>query len=112
MCEIEKWQPDAPINNLLKRAAIISKIRLFFSDRGVLEVETPSMSLKPTTDVYLVPFQTYLTYPGSKSEKKLWLVTSPEFHMKRLLAAGSGAIYQIGKCFRNEEQGNYQFLSN
>lgn len=107
MCEIEKWQPDAPINNLLKRAAIISKIRLFFSDRGVLEVETPSMSLKPTTDVYLVPFQTYLTYPGSKFEKKLWLVTSPEFHMKRLLAAGSGAIYQIGRCFRNEEQGNY-----
>ncbi|CAD6507383.1 elongation factor P--(R)-beta-lysine ligase [Candidatus Profftia tarda] len=107
MSDTEKWQPSAPITNLLKRAAIISKIRTFFSDRGILEVDTPSMSQTTVTDIYLVPFQTDFQGVRPQQDVKLYMITSPEYHMKRLLAAGSGPIYQIGKSFRNAEYGRY-----
>lgn len=58
MSDTANWQPSAPIANLLKRAAIMAEIRRFFSDRGVLEVETPAMSQATVTDIHLFPFQT------------------------------------------------------
>ena len=58
------------------------------------------------TDVHLATFSTEFISPFGEQSKTLWLSTSPEYHMKRLLAAGSGPIFQIGKVFRNEEAGN------
>lgn len=107
MSDTASWQPSAPIANLLKRAAIMSEIRRFFADRGVLEVETPAMSQATVTDIHLVPFQTRFVGPGAAEGKDLYLMTSPEYHMKRLLAAGSGPIYQLCRSFRNEEAGRH-----
>ena len=101
------WQPTASINNLLKRAKIISQVRQFFADRCILEVETPTLSQYAVTDVHLSSFHTLFLKPGETDERqgqKMSLITSPEYHMKRLLAAGSGPIYQICKCFRNHEE--------
>ncbi|MCX2959910.1 MAG: elongation factor P lysine(34) lysyltransferase, partial [Serratia symbiotica] len=63
MSEAASWQPSAPIANLLKRAAILAEIRCFFADRGVLEVETPTMSQATVTDIHLFPFQTRFVGP-------------------------------------------------
>lgn len=105
MFEQELWQPTAPIKNLLTRAKIIAEIRRFFTDRGLLEVETPVLSEFGVTDVHLSTFKTEFIAPFHQQSKPLWLITSPEYHMKRLLAAGSGAIFQICRVFRNEEAG-------
>ncbi|MGJ3354029.1 elongation factor P--(R)-beta-lysine ligase [Providencia sp. Je.9.19] len=107
MSEIANWQPTAPIANLLQRAKIIAEIRRFFADRCVLEVETPAMSQATVTDVHLVPFETRFVGPGAAQGINLYLMTSPEYHMKRLLAAGSGPIYQLCRSFRNEEAGRH-----
>lgn len=102
-----QWQPTATIEQLRQRAAIVAKIRQFFAERQVLEVDTPAMSHATVTDVHLHTFQTEFVGPGYADGRKLYFMTSPEFHMKRLLAAGSGCIYQINKAFRNEENGRY-----
>ncbi|MCI4031257.1 elongation factor P--(R)-beta-lysine ligase [Dickeya dianthicola] len=107
MSETASWHPSAPVANLLKRASIMKEIRRFFSDRGVLEVETPAMSQATVTDVHLFPFRTHFVGPGAADGMALYLMTSPEYHMKRLLAAGSGPIYQLCRSFRNEESGRY-----
>lgn len=101
------WQPSCSIAQLKQRALIITSIRQFFAERQVLEVDTPAMSHATVTDVHLHTFKTEFIGPGYASGKSLFLMTSPEFHMKRLLAAGSGSIYQINKAFRNEENGRY-----
>ena len=106
MFEQTQWQPSASIKNLLTRAKLIEEIRRFFTDRGLLEVETPVLSEFGVTDVHLSTFSTEFISPFGEQSKTLWLSTSPEYHMKRLLAAGSGPIFQIGKVFRNEEAGN------
>jgi len=103
----ENWQPTASIDLLLKRAKILKKIREFFSDRCILEIETPILSQAAVTDLHLSSFETIFNKPGTidlHSGQKLSLITSPEYHMKRLIAAGSGPIYQICKCFRNHEE--------
>jgi elongation factor P--(R)-beta-lysine ligase len=101
---IISWQPSAPASNLRLRAEILKKIRLFFEERDVLEVETPLLCHATATDPQLASFITELSLSESHSET-LYLQTSPEFAMKRLLAAGSGSIYQICKAFRNGETG-------
>ena len=101
------WQPTASIELLRQRAALICQIRQFFTERNVLEVDTPAMSHATVTDIHLHTFQTNFVGPGYADGRQLYLMTSPEFHMKRLLAAGSGCIYQINKAFRNEENGRY-----
>lgn len=100
------WKPSASIQNLIKRAKIIAEIRRFFTERGVLEVETPAMSEFSVTDVHLSTFHTQFLSPFADSAKTLHLITSPEYHMKRLLANGSGAIFQLCRVFRNEEAGS------
>ncbi|MDY0452041.1 elongation factor P--(R)-beta-lysine ligase [Pasteurella multocida] len=105
MFEQENWQPSASIENLLARAKIIAEIRRFFTDRDLLEVETPVLSEFGVTDVHLSTFNTTFISPTAEKSKALWLSTSPEYHMKRLLAAGSGPIFQLCHVFRNEEAG-------
>ncbi|MGV6988674.1 elongation factor P--(R)-beta-lysine ligase [Testudinibacter sp. P80/BLE/0925] len=103
----QQWQPSAPIKNIIARARITAELRSFFIDRGLLEVETPILSEYGVTDVHLSVFETRFTAPFQAQEKPLFLGTSPEYHMKRLLAAGSGPIFQICKVFRNEEAGRH-----
>jgi len=100
------WAPSASINTLKQRAAILRTIREFFYTRNVMEVETPSLSSASVTDVHLASFSTQFVGPGHAGGLPLYLQTSPEFAMKRLLAAGSGAIFQLCKAFRNEEAGS------
>lgn len=101
------WKPSAEIKTLQQRAAILRTIREFFCDRDVMEVETPSLSAASVTDVHLASFNTTFVGPGHAGGLPLYLQTSPEFAMKRLLAAGSGAIFQLCKAFRNEEAGKH-----
>ncbi|ATF10410.1 elongation factor P--(R)-beta-lysine ligase [Candidatus Enterovibrio altilux] len=102
-----QWRPTADIESLKARANLIQLIRQFFADRDILEVETPAMSQATVTDIHIHSFKTKFMGSGFAHDVPLFMMTSPEFHMKRLLAAGSGAIYQIGKSFRNEETGRY-----
>lgn len=101
------WQPTAPIANLKQRAIIIQKIRRFFAERNVLEVDTPALSAATVTDPHLHSIGAEFREEGAQHSKILYLQTSPEFAMKRLLAAGSGSIYQICKSFRNGEIGRF-----
>ena len=101
------WQPNADIAMLRRRANIIDSIRSFFKSRDVLEVETPAMSQATVTDQHLSSFATKFVGPGFGNGIELYLQTSPEYAMKRLLAAGSGCIFQIAKAFRNEEAGRF-----
>ncbi len=93
------------MNMLRLRAQVLGDIRRFFLDRAVLEVETPLLSHSSGTDPQLDFFTT--DYCSPPLRHTLFLQTSPEFAMKRLLAAGSGSIYQIGKAFRNGESGRF-----
>ncbi len=88
--------------NLEKRAGIVKAIRGFFDANGYLEVETPILVAKPGMEPYLEPFKTELRDPVGKKFKS-FLITSPEYAMKKLLVAGFPKIYQLVKCFRNEE---------
>jgi lysyl-tRNA synthetase class 2 len=83
---------------------LLTRIRSFFADRGVLEVDTPALSRASGTDPALESFSTVYNGPGPAGAR-LYLHTSPEFPMKRLLAAGSGSIYQLCKVFRDGEFG-------
>ena len=95
------WQPSASIENLRQRMALIYKIRNFFIKRGYLEVETPIMAQHGTTDVYLT------NIVAKFRDNDYYLQTSPEYHMKRLLAAGSGPIFQMARMFRDDELGRW-----
>ena len=100
------WRPTASLDTLTRRAQIIARVREFFARRGVLEVETPILSAAGTTDPNLHSFAAQSLAPGANRGLR-YLQTSPEFAMKRLLAAGSGSIYQICKVFRGDESGRY-----
>lgn len=95
------WQPSASIDDLRKRAALLSEIRSFFTTRGYWEVQTPVMAKFGVTDRYLSNIMA--TFRGQAYA----LQTSPEYHMKRLLAAGSGPIFQLSRAFRDDELGRW-----
>ncbi|STX29431.1 lysyl-tRNA synthetase [Legionella beliardensis] len=95
------WQPSATIKTLRARALILAKLRDFFTKRGYLEVETPCMARFGITDVYLSNIK------ATFREQLYHLQTSPEYHMKRLLAAGSGPIFQLARVFRDDELGRW-----
>jgi len=101
----EVWRPYADKRLIKLRAETYIKIRQFMADRKILEVETPVLSHAPVTAVQLESFRSEYSSPQTSSGNILYLQTSPEYAMKRLLASGTGAIYQISKVFRNEEQG-------
>lgn len=100
-----EWQPGAGLDALRARAAMLADIRRYFAEQGVLEVETPLACLTAGTDPALEPITARYTGPVFARGIDLYLQTSPEFAMKRLLAADSGAIYQICKAFRDGEAG-------
>ena len=100
-----EWRPTCSIEMLRLRAQVLAEIRQFFSEKAVFEVETPLLSHSSGTDPQLDFFTT--DYCSPPLRQTLFLQTSPEFAMKRLLAAGSGSIYQICKAFRNGESGRF-----
>jgi len=101
----DDWQPTTAISALRLRANVLDCLRRFFWARDVLEVETPLLGHACGTDAQLDFFSAQ--YCAPPIQETLFLQTSPEFAMKRLLAAGSGSIYQICKAFRNGESGRY-----
>lgn len=100
---MKQYQPNCDIDALKARAGMYTSIRQFFADREVLEVETPVLSQAAVTDVHLASIAAHRHVHGKLQTH--YLQTSPEFAMKRLLANGSGAIYQICKVFRDDEHG-------
>ena len=105
MHDVHDWRPGADLATLRLRAELLARIRVFFATRNVLEVETPMLSAAAITDPHLASFATTYSGPGPRCRQPLYLQTSPEFPMKRLLAAGSGCIYQIARVFRDSEAG-------
>ncbi|EKE73020.1 EF-P lysine aminoacylase EpmA [Gallaecimonas xiamenensis] len=99
------WQPQCSLDALKRRARLFADIRAFFAARQVLEVDTPVLSQGSISDPHIEVMTSTYTGPLAPEGLTLYLQTSPEFAMKRLLAAGSGCIYQLGKVFRNEEAG-------
>jgi lysyl-tRNA synthetase class 2 len=93
------WQPVATTEIILARSSMLANIRSFFRNRDVMEVETPILGRSTAIDPHLCSFVT------TDNAESRFLQTSPEFHMKRLLAAGTDSIYQICKSFRQGESG-------
>ncbi len=97
----DDFRPAASLSSLRRRAEMLARVRAFFDRHDFLEVETPLLSADTVVDRHLDPF----AVEDSASGNRFWLQTSPEFAMKRLLAAGATAIYQITRAFRREERG-------
>ena len=98
------WRPTASAAMLKRRADLLSRAREFFFARGVLEVDTPLVINAPVTDVHIHSARVLFEDCGSSS-RAYFLHTSPEYAMKRLLAAGAGDIYQICHVIRSLERG-------
>ncbi len=96
------WGPIADLDIIKKRAALLWQIRDFMDRHDILEVDTPILSHSAVTDPYIQSLQTKHVF---EKETLLYMHTSPEYCMKRLLAAESGSIYQIAHVFRDEETG-------
>ena len=101
MSEQTDFRPSAGLATLKQRARMLQDIRAFFDARGLLEVETPILSNAGATDPHIDSLQSQWQDGG----QPVYLHTSPEYAMKRLLAAGSGPIYQISRVFRYGERG-------
>lgn len=103
----DRFLPTATWDRLRLRAELLARTRAFFAARDFLEVETPLLSADTVIDRHLDPLAVTLPHdartPGVG--RTMWLQTSPEFGMKRLLAAGAQAIYQITRAFRSGEIG-------
>ena len=97
--ETADWRPSSTMDALRIRAGMLRATRGFFANRGVLEVQTPALGVTTVTDPAVE--SVYVSGPGR------YLQTSPEYHMKRLLAAGAPSIYQIGPVFRGGEEGRW-----
>jgi len=98
-----EWQAGADLRLLRARADLLACIRSFFASRGVLEVETPLLCRAGVTDPAIEPLR---VERGISLSRPRYLQTSPEYAMKRLLAAGSGPIYQVARAFRDGEAGS------
>jgi lysyl-tRNA synthetase class 2 len=98
------YERGASLETLRQRAAILAAVRAFFAARGVLEVETPALSSAGVTDPAI---ESIVANARSLGASPQFLQTSPEFAMKRLLAAGSGDIYQLCRVFRDDELGRW-----
>ncbi|MGH1403108.1 MAG: EF-P lysine aminoacylase EpmA [Alphaproteobacteria bacterium] len=102
------WHPEEFIKkrkSLECKAEVLKAIRLFFEERSFIEVHTPALQICPVMDAHIHAFETELTGRGRIDSKSMYLHTSPEFDMKKLLAAGMERIYQICPVYRNSEVG-------
>ncbi len=100
----DDWQPTASRARLERRASALAQVRAFFASRGVMEVDTPVVVNAPVTDVHIHSAE--VRFPDAM-DRAFFLHTSPEYAMKRLLAAGSGDIYQICHVARGFERGQH-----
>ena len=96
---------EEKLSALRLRARVNAAIRGFFAERGVLEVETPILSAAGNTEPNIDSFTTTFSGHVSAGPRLRWLRTSPEYPLKRLLAAGLGDCYELGRVFRNGEAG-------
>ena len=96
-----EWKPTSTRSMLQHRCAVLTHARHFFLDRGLLEVDTPIVVNAPVTDVHIHSAKVQF----ADNPRPFFLHTSPEYAMKRLLAAGSGDIYQICHVVRGFERG-------
>ena len=96
------WRPSADIDALRLRARVLRAVRAYFDSQGVLEVETPALCSRTVTDPSIESLVSH-----DRTGRAWFLQTSPEFAMKRLLAAGSGSIYQITRAYRDGERGRH-----
>jgi lysyl-tRNA synthetase class 2 len=99
------WRPSASRARLASRAALLARTREFFARRAVLEVDTPLVVNAPVSDVHIHCAQVALAAADGAAQSPLYLHSSPEYAMKRLLAAGSGDIYQVCHVVRGAERG-------
>lgn len=99
------WEPTAGIDALRLRARLNAAMRAFFAERGVLEVETPVLSRGGNTEPNIAPFSLEFSGRTDGGPRTRWLRTSPEYALKRLLAAGVGDCYELGRVFRDGEAG-------
>lgn len=99
------WPPSASFETLRLRARLNALIRAFFAERDVTEVETPVMSMAGNTDPNIASFQLQFSGRTDGAPRTRWLRTSPEYPLKRLLAAGFGDCYELGRVFRDGEAG-------
>ncbi|RBO84755.1 EF-P lysine aminoacylase EpmA [Marinomonas aquiplantarum] len=103
MYDAASWQPSAELSVLRQRADLFGKIRQFFAEQEVMEVDTQCLSLASISDPHIEVLTAHTRSMGQ--DLTYYLQTSPEYAMKRLLCAGAGSIYQLGKVFRAEEMG-------
>lgn len=101
MAWYHKHEFDVKKANLRTRAQIIKAVRAFFDEQAFIEVETPILQICPTVDTHIHGFKTVLKGPDLKHKKDMYLHTSPEFDMKKLMVAGMERLYQICHVFRN-----------
>ena len=99
------WKPSCSLDAIKARAEMYISLRAFFYERHILEVETPLLSQSTATDPFLDSIPASVKVAHGVDSRSYYLHTSPEFPMKRLLASGSGPIYQLCKTFRNAEVG-------
>lgn len=90
---------------LLERAAVLAALRRYLDRRGFVEVDTPAIAPSPGLELHLDAIEVRMRQGMAGAPVRRWLVTSPEYHCKRLLHAGMGAIYSLGKAFRSGERG-------
>jgi lysyl-tRNA synthetase class 2 len=100
------WLPhnfEQKVDNLMVRSQVIKALRRYFDERSFIEVDTPALQVCPVMDAHIGAFQTVYKPVDKSGDKALYLQTSPEFDMKKLLAAGMKEIYQIAHVYRNGE---------
>jgi len=102
---LDAWRPTASPEALRLRARLYAAVRAFFAARGVLEVETPVFSRGGNTEPNIAPFHLEFSGRTDGAPRTRWLRTSPEYALKRLLAAGMGDCYELGRAFRDGEAG-------
>lgn len=103
MIEDIMWRPTATLENIKARSALYQQIRAFFNERNVVEVETPTLVSSGVSEPHIANIEVTSEHSSGYLNTSMYLQSSPEYAMKRLLAAGMGDCFQLSKVFRNDE---------